>query len=193
MTIMGKNPSDPDRGIGDNHPVNQVSWYDAMAFCNELSKREGRTPAYSINGSNVTWNQQANGYRLPTEAEWEFAAGGGNHSNGYKYAGSNNIDEVAWYDGNSGGKTQPVATKKSNELGIYDMSGNVREWCWDWYGDYSSNSQTNPTGPASGSSRVKRGGSWLYNASTCLLTSRDYYSPSYSYNGLGFRVCLSSK
>lgn len=136
--VMGSNPSEFK---GDNWPVESVSWNDCQAFIRKLN---------ALTGQN---------FRLPTEAEWEFACRGGNNSRGYKYSGSNYIDNVAWYDGNSGDKTHPVATKSPNELGIYDMSGNVWEWCADWYGDYSSGRQTNPKGPYGGSYRVSRGGS----------------------------------
>jgi len=144
----------------DQDPVVCASWNDAVRYCNWISELEGLTPAYTISGNSVTWIESANGYRLPTEAEWEYAARGGNQSRGYTYSGSSSADEVAWYDGNSGNKTHPVGQKKPNELGLYDMSGNVWEWCWDWYGDYGSSSSTDPKGPSSGSSRVLRGGSW---------------------------------
>ena len=146
----------------DTYPVVCVSWYDAMAYCNWRSQKEGLTGCYAISGTNVTYNTGANGYRLPTEAEWEYAARGGNKSRGYTYSGSNDAGEVAWYSMNSGNTTQPVGGKKANELGIYDMSGNVWEWCWDWYGDkyYSQSARENPTGPSSGQYRVLRGGGW---------------------------------
>ena len=129
-------------------------------------------------------------FRLPTEAEWEFACRGGNNSRGYKYSGSNNLGSVAWYDDNSGNKTHSVATKSPNELGIYDMSGNVWEWCSDWYGDYSSDAQTNPKGPVSGSGRVSRGGSWYYNVGGCRSSLRDRSFPAYRDFNLGLRLAL---
>ena len=159
----------------DNHPVLYVSCNDAMEFCKWLSRKTGFD------------------FRLPTEAEWEYAARGGNKSRGYKYSGSNSINDIAWY-GNlnsnttANGKTHPIGTKSPNELGIYDMSGNVWEWCQDWYGNYSSGSQTNPTGPATGSRRVRRGGSWNSNAKGCRVSNRRSDNPGNRYNDLGFRL-----
>ena len=129
-------------------------------------------------------------FRLPTEAEWEYAARGGQKSRGYKYAGSNALSDVAWYTDNSGSKTHPVKQKQANELGLYDMSGNVWEWCQDWSGSYSSNAQTNPTGPSSGSDRVIRGGSWNGSASYCRVADRYSNSPGNRNGNLGFRVVL---
>ena len=151
----------------DNHPVIHVSWNDAKAFCEWLARKTSQM------------------FRLPTEAEWEYAARGGNKSNGYKYSGSNNIDNVAW-SSNSG--THQVGTKSPNELGIYDMSGNVWEWCQDWYGKYSSSSQSNPTGSSSGSYRVLRGGSWYYNDGICRVSDRYYGIPDGGVNDRGFRL-----
>ena len=159
-------------GTGPNYPMYYVSWEEANEFCRILSRKTGRN------------------YRLPTEAEWEYAARGGNRSRGYKYSGSNNINEVAWYDHNSGDKTHIVGTKSPNELGIYDMSGNVYEWCQDWYGSYSSGSQTNPQGPSSGSYRVARGGSWYLDAEDCRSSIRDSSSPVLSVYALGLRLVL---
>jgi len=168
--VMGSNPSSFK---GDNLPVECVSWNDCKTFISKLN---------SLTDKN---------FRLPTEAEWEFAARGGNNSKHYQYSGSNNLGDVAWYDGNSGSKTHAVATKQANELGIYDMSGNVWEWCSDWYGNYSSSSQTNPTGPNSGTNRVIRGGSWDFHAGACRSSNRLGIDPGYRFNFLGLRLCLS--
>ena len=179
-----------DSGWGrGSRPVINVSWYDAVKYSNWLSEQEGLTPAYEINGTSVSWNQSANGYRLPTEAEWEYVARGGAQSNGYKYSGSNNLDEVGWYWDNSGYKTQPVKGKKANELGLYDMSGNVWEWCWDWYDSYyySSSPGANPTGPSSGSYRVLRGGGLFDDSSILRVAFRSGSSPGSS-DDIGFRL-----
>ncbi|MGV8135998.1 MAG: formylglycine-generating enzyme family protein [Mangrovibacterium sp.] len=165
--------SKPDDWMGrGNRPVVNVSWDDAVAYCRWLSQKTGKH------------------YRLPTEAEWEYAARGGNKSKGYKYSGSSTTDNVAWSSENSDNKPHPVGQKQPNELGIYDMSGNVWEWCSDWYDvnyyDYSP--QNNPTGPSSGSLRVRRGGCWHYYPDYCRVSYRDYCSPNSSYRINGFRV-----
>ena len=161
-------------GVGANYPMYYISWNDCQAFITKLNNLTGKN------------------FRLPTEAEWEYAARGGNKSQGYKYSGSNTIDDVAWYDTNSAGTTHPVASKAPNELGLYDMSGSVLEWCSDWYSStyYSSSSQNNPTGPASGSYRVFRGGSWDYHAGYCRVSFRDYTSPTKRFTFLGLRLAL---
>ena len=168
--VMGSNPS---LFAGDNLPVEQVSWNDIQEFITKLNQQTGKT------------------FRLPTEAEWEYAARGGNKSKGYKYSGSNTVDDVAWYNNNSSNTTHPVGQKAPNELGIYDMSGNVWEWCQDWYGSYSSDSQTNPTGPNSGSGRVLRGSSLLGDVVSCRISYRIFIDPDSRYI-YGFRlVCVS--
>ena len=157
-------------GKGDYYPAYYVSYEDIVNhFIPRLNKITGKT------------------FRLPTEAEWEYAARGGNQSKGCKYSGSNTIDDVGWYSGNSL-STRQVGTKQANELGIYDMSGNVWEWCSDWYGSYSSTSQTDPTGPTSGSYRVLRGGSWFNYAQICRVSYRGSFTPSYRYISNGFRL-----
>ena len=168
--VMGNNPS---RFKGDNLPVECVSWNDVQEFLSKLNSMTGKK------------------YRLPTEAEWEYAARGGNRSNGYKYSGSNSIGSVAWCNnGFSGDKTHAVGTRSPNELGIYDMSGNVWEWCQDWFGSYSSSSQSNPKGPNSGSNRVYRGGSWANPIWNCRVSYRIDRDPDYWSSNLGFRLAL---
>ena len=167
--VMGSNPS---YFSGDDLPVEEVSWEACQTFIKKLNGLTGKN------------------FRLPTEAEWEYAARGGNRSQGYKYSGSDNIDDVAWYTSNSSSKTHAVGTKQPNELGLYDMSGNVWEWCSDWYGDYSSSSQTNPTGATSGSNRVIRGGGWSYYACCCRVSFRDCYTPGNTGYNLGLRLVL---
>jgi formylglycine-generating enzyme required for sulfatase activity len=191
MKVMGSNPS---RWKGDRLPVENISWYDAVEYCNKRSIREGLTPCYSGSGDSITCNWNANGYRLPTEAEWEYAARGGLETHGYTYSGSNDIDEVARYSGNkSSSGTKQVGSKLPNELGIYDMSGNVWEWCWDIYGAYPSSHQTNPRRADSGTYRVLRGGSWGGSAYSCTVSDRHYGNATYSGSDhLGFRVCRVS-
>ena len=169
QAVMGSNPS---YFKGADLPVENVTWYDCQNFIQKLKSLTGRN------------------FRLPTEAEWEFACRGGINSRGYKYSGSNNLGNVAWYNGNSDGQTHPVAIKAPNELGIYDMSGNVWEWCSDWYANYTSNSQTNPSGPQSGLSRVFRGGSWDNSARICRSSLRLNNTPKNRYHILGLRLAL---
>ena len=170
QAVMGNNPS---YFKGGNLPVEQVSWDDCQEFLSKLNSITGKK------------------FRLPTEAEWEYAARGGNKSKGYQYSGSNNLSDVAWYRDNSGYKTYAVGTKQPNELGIYDMSGNVWEWCQDWYGEYSSSSQVNPTGANSGSSRVNRGGAVGNDARLCRSSCRANDVPGTHYSILGLRLSLS--
>jgi len=174
---------------GDNYPMYFVNWFEAAEFANRRSARSGLTPAYAISGTNVRWNRGASGYRLPTEAEWEFAARGGTVCRGYFwYSGSHAAEDVAWHVGNSGRSAQPVGMLRPNALGIYDMSGNVWEWVWDWHGPLEREPQTDPAGAPSGSYRVLRGGSWL-DASTLARSSRRSGSdPSFHWLVVGFRL-----
>lgn len=170
--VMGWNPS---WNKGNNLPVEQVSWDACQEFIRKLRNHTGGH------------------FYLPTEAQWEYAARGGNKSRGYKYSGSNTLENVAWYCVPRATPTHPVRTKQPNELGIYDMSGNVHEWCWDWHGNYSSAVQTNPTGPISGSYRICRGGCSCSDAGRCRVSHRNANKPSYYHNFLGLRLALSER
>lgn len=190
-----KQPDDQDWGIG-SRPLINVSWFDAIAYCNWLSRNEFLSNAYDSYGNLLdeegritTDPSKVVGYRLPTEAEWEYAAKGGKKSKEYRFSGSNNAHEVAWYFSNSSDKTREVCLKAPNELGIYDMSGNVWEWCSDWYHSYSHLAKTNPYNSTSSSFRVIRGGSW-YNVEMDLsVSNRSKASPTKTSNYLGFRIC----
>jgi formylglycine-generating enzyme required for sulfatase activity len=177
-------------------PVAGVDWYDAVKYCNWLSEKEGLTPCYDVKGRLSQCDFSADGYRLPTEAEWEYAARGGQRSQGYIYAGSDNVDDVGWYEGNSGKQTYPVGQKQPNELGLYDMSGNMWEWCWDWYGEdyYASSPASDPTGPSSGTGphisdaeRARRGGSYRENSDCLRVARRSADGASYPGDN-GFRL-----
>jgi formylglycine-generating enzyme required for sulfatase activity len=188
--IMGYNPS----GVKGAHcPVEAVSWYDAVRFCNRKSQNEGIAPAYRIEGQTVTCDFESEGYRLPTEAEWEYAARGGHRDSGKKYSGSDNVEEVAWYHGNSGFLIHPVGQKKTNSDNLYDMNGNVAEWCWDRYNDdyYTRSPEKDPRGPIKGNYRVVRGGCFIHRAPAVQNTSRDYYDPHRTRGGLGIRLVKS--
>ncbi len=196
-TVMGGNPSNFP-SVGDSGPVELVTWYECISFCNKLSIIDGKTPCYSINGDNnpVDWasgqvvcSYTAKGYRLPTEAEWEYAARGGNQNNGYDFSGSNTLDIIAWNLNNSGNTTHIVGTRTSNELGIFDMSGNVWEWTWDWFGLYGSTSQINPTGSTSGIYHTIRGGCFN-SVNDCRVSKRGSMGPGEKRNFLGFRLVV---
>lgn len=170
QTVMGNNPSD---FTGSRKPVENVSWDDCQKFISKLNSLTGKH------------------FRLPTEAEWEYASRGGNKSQCYVYSGSNNLDDVAWYADNSNDVTHDVGTKQGNELGIFDMSGNVLEWCSDWYGDYSDKAKRNPRGAKKGLYRVVRGGSWLNKVDHCRSSYRNCMSSDERNANLGFRIVLS--
>lgn len=172
LAVMGSNPADFSDDL--QNPVQNVKWSECQTFINRLNELTGRT------------------FRLPTEAEWEFAARGGNLSRGYQFAGGNDLEEVAWYDFNSESKPHPVGTKMPNELGLYDMSGNVYEWCQDYFSNtyYNESPSVNPTGPESSSYRVMRGGCWLYFKTLCQVSSRSMCMPNVAYNDIGLRLAL---
>ena len=186
-SVTGENPSYFDT-CGSDCPVETVSWLDAVAFANLLSERDGLTPVYTVSGTTVTPDWEADGWRLPTEAEWERAARGGG---AFVYAGSDDVDAVAWYAGNAGGRTQRVCTKDPNAYGLCDMSGNIWEWTWDGYAMARAGG-TNPKGAASGSRRVVRGGSWLRGPTGARVASRDGNTPGIADFLLGFRLARSA-
>jgi formylglycine-generating enzyme required for sulfatase activity len=193
QSVIGTNPSNI---TGANLPVERVSWYDAVEFCNRLSQQEGLTPAYTINGTNVNCNWNANGYRLPTEAEWEYACRAGTTT---PFSTGNNITtDQANYDGrypynnNATGicrwTTTSVGSFAPNPWGLYDMHGNVSEWCWDWYDSYSTGAQTNPRGPVSGDDRVVRGGEWSDSGQFLRSAGRSRTTSSTKFARIGFRL-----
>jgi uncharacterized repeat protein (TIGR02543 family) len=200
--VTGYNPSEfiygpetPDR------PVENINWYEAVEYCNKLSVLEGLTPVYTISsrtpaegypiaGATVTPNWGNSGYRLPTEAEWEYSAKGGDGQGPYfVYSGSDDANAVAWYNASlvSVAVTNPIGKKAPNGLGIYDMSGNVWEWCWDWFEEYPDKPETNPRGPSSGQGRVIRGGCWSLSRNVIRSAYRNFYTPSITYNFIGIR------
>jgi formylglycine-generating enzyme required for sulfatase activity len=219
QAVMGSNPSsftsavDGESGTPGKLPVETVSWYGAIVFCNKLSVAEGLSPVYSISGStdtatwgtvptssDATWNavvtvSGATGYRLPTEAQWEYVCRAGTataFNNGNDdYSNSTAVGTVAWYNGNAGSKTHEVGIKTANAWSLYDMHGNLLEWCWDLYGNYASGTQTDPVGASSGSYRVRRGGSWDYSAESARSAYRGRGDPAIRNNFTGFRLVRS--
>jgi formylglycine-generating enzyme len=185
--VIGSNPS---RFAGNpNNPVEQVSWYDAVQFCNELSKKEGLEQCYTLEGG-TTWrcDFEKKGYRLPTEAEWEYTCRAGTLTDYYTGTTESQLASAGWYDGNSNSTTRPFGQKVPNKFGVYDMHGNVWEWCWDWYSDYIAGSCDDPTGPITGSYRVLRGGSWNDEASSCRSANRINTDSDNRISIDGFRV-----
>ncbi len=184
--ILGDDPGWPEGAAGDR-PVNNVSWLDAARFCNALSAKEGLTPCYAIEGDAVSWNRAANGYRLPTEAEWEYACRAGTQT---RWSFGDNVTELeqfAWFAGNSQNEPQPVGARKPNPWGLHDMHGNVFEWCWDWFGPYRAERQADPSGPEKGPGRVLRGGSFDDSPRYLRSADRGRFEPGYRDRNVGFR------
>ncbi|MDR0583641.1 MAG: formylglycine-generating enzyme family protein [Treponema sp.] len=184
VEVMGSNPS---RFKGNNRPVERVNWFEVIDYCIRRSEREGLTPAYTRSGDTVTWNRDADGYRLPTEAEWEYACRAGT---GTEYSTG---PEIATGQANYGGftGTRNVGSYEANNWGLYDMHGNVWEWCWDWYADYSDSARFAPTMESPGYYRVIRGGGWYFLAMTLRSASRDFFTPNFRHDDLGFRLVRS--
>jgi formylglycine-generating enzyme required for sulfatase activity len=182
----GREIRKPGWGVEGNNPAVLLSWFDALKYCAWLNERFHLPPAMAETGERI--NLKANGFRLPTEAEWEYASGNGKNTREWFFSGSGVVDDVGWYEANSGSRTQPVGLKKVNDLGIFDMTGNVWEWCWDWYGSYLPNPPRDYTGPDKGIGRVLRGGSWRGAAGLARITYRNSVSPDDRFDNLGFRL-----
>jgi formylglycine-generating enzyme required for sulfatase activity len=183
--VMGANPSHFRSPLSGSMPVEQVSWGDSVEFANEVSRLSGSSPVYVGSGDDVRWDQRAPGFRLPTEAEWEYAARAGQ---GFEYAGSDDVDLVAWTFENSGDRPHPVGSKAPNAWGLRDMSGNVWEWCWDRFGDYQRSNLVDPTGPSRGPDRVFRGGSWFNDPRIARVAYRFGDEPGSRDDFLGLRL-----
>lgn len=190
----GKRLISPGWGAEGDNPAVNLSWYESVMYTNWLNDQFHISNVYKLDGDSVFVDWKSKGYRLPTEAEWEFAAGGGEALKRFQYSGSDTINKVAWYGENSQYRTHPVSLKAPNELGLFDFSGNVWEWCWDWYDEkyYQISQEHLPTGPNKGRMRVLRGGSWIFSANDCKITNRSRREPSFIYSGLGFRVARSA-
>jgi sulfatase modifying factor 1 len=188
-----KMPVKPVWGWQDNYPINNLTWNEVIDYCNWLSKKENLNPVYTQQGPNVSCDFTKNGYRLPTEAEWEYAAKGGKKSKETRYSGSNNPNQIAWHKANSKASPHTIGTKLPNELGIYDMSGNVWEWCWDWYNKdyYTIEDNKNPKGPVMGERKSVRGGSWDSKLNYMRPANRISTLPSKTHEFYGFRVARS--
>jgi formylglycine-generating enzyme required for sulfatase activity len=193
QAVMGNNPS---LFSGDDNPVEKINWYDCVKFCNKLSEKEGLEPVYIIGGrklgKNVTWDKRKNGYRLPTEAEWEYACRAGTTTRFNTGDSDSDLKKAGWFKKNSGNKTHPVAQKTPNSWGLYDMHGNVYEWCWDVYADYSPGNVTDPDGASSGNNRVMRGGIFSSKAAGCSSAHRYARYYDHTYSQFGFRFVRSA-
>jgi formylglycine-generating enzyme required for sulfatase activity len=185
VAVMGANPSHFRSALSGAMPVEMVSWGDSISFVNELSRLQGLRPVYGRSGPDVSWDQREPGFRLPTEAEWEYAA---RAEQGFKYAGSDDAEMVVWFDKNSGARPHPVGCKAPNAWGLRDISGNVYEWCWDRDGDYPLSDLVDPAGPSRGLCRAVRGGSWLSSLSDVRVSFRNCSDLASRFEGLGLRL-----
>lgn len=185
-------PRPDDKGWGRwSRPVIGITWLEAVEYCNWRSKKDGLQPVYILDGSRVVCDWEAVGYRLPTEAEWEYAARGGKSGRNLRYSGSDNPETVAWYNLNSGNRSHPAGGKAANELDLQDMSGNVWEWCWDWYAGYPTSRDRDPRGPDAAALKVVRGGAWFNVASSLRPAKRYFVDPAHKFDYLGFRLARS--
>lgn len=190
--IAGTDPGWSERDA-DERPVNNVSWLDAVSFCNLLSEREGLTLCYRIDGDDVTWQRAANGYRLLTEAEWEYACRAGSTTRWSFGDDEKRLGKFSWFGGNSSGEPQPAGRKKPNAWGLHDMHGNMYEWCWDWFGPYSKAATSDPVGPPEGQDRVVRGGAFNYTPKFLRSAFRNSFPPENRFRFIGFRCARSPR
>lgn len=192
--------TEPSYFKGDRLPISYVNWYEAVEFCNKLSTKSGFSKCYTINGKDVICDWNSNGWRLPTEAEWEYACKAGTTSDLYNGNILNTscnqldtiLDKIGWYCGNSNNTVYPVGRKAPNKFGLYDMSGNVSEWCWDWYGAYSKANLTDPKGDGSNPWRIIRGGSYSKEIISCISSCRTCFFPDNPFQDVGFRICRNN-